>query len=488
MIKKGKPVYPNDRRIEMTAYMGPRRAGKRFFNDKYGNPRDPKEGYAEFWTDEVFEDYKAAGFTFLIPEGDAFYGMRITPEGLVPEQEIEKTDLYRFIKKAEQHDLLVYPSSRKLLDGLRQGEGSLTAEDKTYIKSFVETISKAFPQICKGILLTDEPSIHVAGKMEEAIACIRECSPDMDIFVAMLPAYGVIQDFDASCTQETYKNVDVSYERKEHCYKEYVKRYGQMVGEFSFDHYAFLGNENEKLCPVFYRNLEVVAQLGKENGFPISITLQAFRMDAGYEPETGKGKEVFRLPTYEDMRYQLYSSLAFGVKRIGYFTFWQHYNEGSREAFPTAMIVYDEAEEKGYRKTSIYDDVKKVNDQILQFDHVFLRYEWKGSRLVRKSDDPNMTFAVCDYQDEVLNNVTATRDLLIGYMENPEDERVAYWVVNAHNPYYYEWNEVEFTCKGATHIQYYRAGKEYNTALNEDGSFRIRLGAGEGIFVIPYKE
>ena len=45
MIKNGRPLYEDDRRIEMTAYMGPRRAGKRFFNGTYGNPRDPEEGY-----------------------------------------------------------------------------------------------------------------------------------------------------------------------------------------------------------------------------------------------------------------------------------------------------------------------------------------------------------------------------------------------------------------------------------------------------------
>lgn len=488
MIKQGKPIYKDDRRIPMMAYMGPRRAGKRFFDEKYGNPRDSKDGYQEFWSDQVFEDYKAAGFSFLMPEGDAFYGMRLTSEGLVYEPEFEQTDLYRFIQKAEKHNLLVYPSARKLIDEMRKEKYLFTNEDKVYIKSFVETISRAFPQTCKGILLTDEPNIQASGKMEEAVRCIRECIPDMDIFVSMLPAYGIIEDFDASSTKETYKDIVVSYEMKEPHYKKYVQRYGKMIGEFSFDHYPFVGGIEGTVYPLFYRNLEVAAQLGKEHGFPISITLQAFRMDEGYQPETGKGKEVFRVPSYEEMRYQVYSSLAFGVKRIGYFTFWQHYNEGSREVFPTAMVVYDEAEECGYRKTSIYDAVKKVNDQILQFDHVFLHFEWEGSGLIRKSQDENLTFAVCDYQDGFLENVTAQRDLLIGYMKNPEDGRSAYWFVNAHNPFYYEWNEVEFSFKGATHIQYYRAGREYNTSLNEDGSFQIRLGAGEGIFVIPYYE
>ena len=49
-------------------------------------------------------------------------------------------------------------------------------------------------------------------------------------------------------------------------------------------------------------------------------------------------------------------------------------------------------------------------------------------------------------------------------------------------------NEVEVQLDNATHIQYYRAGREIQATLDENGKFRIRLGAGEGIFVIPYKE
>ena len=39
MHNTGRPCYQDDRRIEMTAYMGPRRGGKRNFNENYGNPR-----------------------------------------------------------------------------------------------------------------------------------------------------------------------------------------------------------------------------------------------------------------------------------------------------------------------------------------------------------------------------------------------------------------------------------------------------------------
>ena len=61
-----------------------------------------------------------------------------------------------------------------------------------------------------------------------------------------------------------------------------------------------------------------------------------------------------------------------------------------------------------------------------------------------------------------------------------------YWVVNAKNPYHYEVNDVELTFKDADSIVYYRKGKAYDTGL-ENGKFTIRLGTGEGIFVIPHK-
>ena len=106
MVRTNKPQFPDDRRIEMTAYMGPRRAGKRMFFGKYGeNPRDPKEGYPSFFTDAVFELYKNAGFSFLMPEGDAYFGNVITPDGFVKESDFKKSDLYTYMKMAEKHGL-----------------------------------------------------------------------------------------------------------------------------------------------------------------------------------------------------------------------------------------------------------------------------------------------------------------------------------------------------------------------------------------------
>ena len=91
MIAAKKPIYQNNRRIDITAYMGPRRAGKRDFNGAYGeNPRDPKEGYPSFICDDVFTLYKEAGMNFLMPEADAFYGQIITEIGYQQRRTLKK--------------------------------------------------------------------------------------------------------------------------------------------------------------------------------------------------------------------------------------------------------------------------------------------------------------------------------------------------------------------------------------------------------------
>ena len=149
------------------------------------------------------------------------------------------------------------------------------------------------------------------------------------------------------------------------------------------------------------------------------------------------------------------------------------------------MVVYDPAEETGYRKTQIYDAVKAVNEEVLAIDHIFLRYKWQGCKVVRTSREKNIRLVKGGYEGGCITDVKATRDLLIGCFTHEEDQTEGYWIVNAQNPYRYEMNDVELCMEGAERLLYYRKGKEYDVPLQE-GQFRVRLGVGEGIFVIPY--
>lgn len=489
MIATKKPSYSDDRRLDMTAYIGPRRAGKRYFNAKYGeNSRDTKEGYPSFIRDDVFELYKAAGLDFLIPEADAFFGQNITREGYVEEPDFEKSDLYTYMQMAEKHGLGVYPTMEVLFGPMTHQDGPFGEEEKALLHNFVETVQMYFPECFKGIMLTDEPSYPALDRVKKIVNYLHSeeivsIKPDISIFASMLPMYGYLKSYSPAYTSEEYNQKVEFNEDRVRAYQYYVDLCADAIGGFCFDYYS-LGCDGW-LSEAFYQNLEIAAEHGKKGNYPIAVTVSSCRMDTAYNPKTGRGRNIYRIPSYEDMRFQVYSALAFGVQTIGYYTFWQHYYEGDGGVYPKAMVIYEPSEEKGYRKTEIYDAVKEVNEEVLTIDHIFLRFRWQGCRVVRTSRDRNIRHVKGGYRGGCLGEMKATRDLLVGCFENPEDGTEGYWIVNAQNPYRYEVNDVELHFKGAERLLYYRKGREYDVLL-EDGRFAVRLGVGEGIFAIPY--
>lgn len=488
-MKKNRPVYVDDCSIPLTAYMGPRRAGKRRWYGEYGkHPADPAEGYPSFITDEVFEDYKAAGLTFLMPEGDAYYMQNTDPEkGFFWTKEFVGSDLYHFMQMSEKHGLEVYPADERVFGNMTHKDGPFGEEEKAILREFVTTLQQHFPKTFAGVMLTDEPGIASIGRVKKIMEYlrsdeIRAIKPDLKIFSSMLPNYARLESYQAGYIYpDNAKPVQFNGERAR-IYAGYIDACADATGEFSFDFYPL--GEKGHLSPGFYQNLEQAARAGRDQGFPISVTLQSFRMDAHYR-DTKKNVVIYRAPNYEDIRWQVYSSLAFGVRSIGWFTFWQHYSEGV-ERFREAMVMYDSAEPSGYRKTGIYEAVKKVNAEIKAIDHIFLRFQWKGCKKLRVSNERNMRLLKADYKGGSLTEQTADNDTLIGCFENPEDGAEGYWIVNASNPYHYQKDNVTLRFADADRALVYRKGIEYDLPLT-DGMLKLDLGCGEGAFVIPYQ-
>lgn len=496
MKQQNKPNYADDRRIDLTAYLGPRRAGKNIYDGVYGAyPLDPKEGYPSFITDEVFQLYKEAGLNFLMPEGDAYYGYRLTETGFVDEPDFEKSDLYHYMEVAERNDLGVYPTSEELFARMSHAEGTIEQKDRESLKQMIQTIQSYFPDTFWGIMVTDEPTHAQMGRVKSIMDYLRsdeiqKIKPDLKVFASMLPMYGTLASYGAENEEHSADSPEGINARKS-IYGKYIDACMEAMQEFSVDFYPLV--DETLISSWFYTNLEMAAERCKEAGFPLAVTLQSCRLDADYDEETGHSKVVYRTPHYEDMRWQVYSALAFGASRLGYYTFWPHYIVGPNIVHQNAMVVFEPSDEKGYRTTEIYDAVKAVHQEILAFDHVFLRFQWQGCRVVRTSQDENIRYVAGGYKSESFAVKKAARDLLIGCMLNPEDGAKGYWIVNAENPYRNQINDVELLFAETTRLIYYRRGKEYDIELEQIlqeekqyGKFVIQLGVGEGIFAIPY--
>lgn len=491
-----KPEYSDDRRIHMTAYMGPRRGGKHWYQYEYGKyPLDPEEGYPSFITDEVFQLYKDAGLDFLMPEGDAYYGVCLTKDGFVEEPDFEKSDLYSYMEVAKRNGLDVYPAIEEVFMRMTHEDGPFGEKEKALFKDFVETIQAHFPETFKGIMLTDEPSYAELGRVKKMVDYlhseeIQSIKPGLSIFSSMLPIYGALVSYHPDYADDKYKKSGYDADRST-AYGLYLDACADAMREISFDYYPLV-YENQ-VTPSYYMNLEMGAERCLERKCPLAITIQSCRMDIDYNDKTGRSKVVYRAPDYEGMRWQVYSALAFGAERIGYYTFWTHYNQVPGLVYPKAMVVYDPSDEKGYRTTEIYDAVKEVNQEILEFDHVFLRFKWQGCRVIRTSRDRNIRLVKGGYEQGCLKDIKSTRDTLVGCMKNPEDGREGYWIVNAENPFRSQNNDIEVLFEGMKRLICYRKGKECDMTLEQViiggktyGKFAMRMGVGEGIFTIPY--
>lgn len=487
MKRYNKPNYPDDRRMELTAYLGPRRAGKNIYGDVYGAyPLDPEEGYPSFITDEVFQLYKDAGLNFLMPEGDAYYGCRLTETGFVDEPDFVNSDLYHYMKVAERNGLGVYPTSEELFSRMSHAKGDIGQADKEHLKQMIQTLQTHFPETFWGIMVTDEPYYEQMERVKSIMDYlrsyeIRELKPNLKVFASMLPMYGALASYGEE-NEEYRPDSPEGIRNRKSVYGKYIDACMEAMHEFSVDFYPLV--DETLISSWFYTNLEMAAKRCKEANVPLAVTLQSCRLDADYNEETGHSKVVYRTPHYEDMRWQVYSALAFGAKRLGYYTFWPHYIVGPNVVHQSAMVVFEPSEEKGYRTTEIYDSVKAVHQEILAFDHVFLRFQWQGCQVVRTSQDQNIRYVEANYESDSFIVKKATRDLLVGCMQNPEDGTKGYWIVNAENPFRMQINDVKLEFRDATRLAYYRKGKEYDVELNENFSFR--LGVGEGIFVLPY--
>lgn len=126
-------------------------------------------------------------------------------------------------------------------------------------------------------------------------------------------------------------------------YEEHVEQYVTTVKPrvISYDHYALVG---DGLRPDYYGNLEIIRRASLKHGIPFWYILQA----------TPHGS--YRDPTEGELRWQVYTSLAYGCQGILYFTYFtpgdSHWN------FHHGIIRRDGTRDRKY------EIVKRINAEL----------------------------------------------------------------------------------------------------------------------------
>ena len=265
----------------------------------------------------------------------------------------------------------------------------------------------------------------------------------------------------------------------------------------SADRYLLTYDKNGNKCldSGWLADVQSVAKVGKNYGAKTNFFIQTMPFGATNGVATGaKEGSRDRVPTYNDIRLQQYALMAFGYDGISLFCYGSPIADGEFASSQYGMI------DRNGNKTEIYDAVKQANNELLSFDHVLKQFAWQGvftcdagKTLTGTSTTSNASFKTLDRISlanvSSLSKVSASADTLFGYFKDAAGND-GIMVVNYNETTENLTDTVELTFDSSKYngaVCYVGGVKKVFTGLT-DGKLSLSLGAGEGIFVIPYAE
>lgn len=131
---------------------------------------------------------------------------------------------------------------------------------------------------------------------------------------------------------------------------------GYPVDYLIYDRYPFGLQAGSMDRNGFYTNLRAVHDVGLENGVRTGTYIQ-----------TVKQSVAFRRPTASEIRYEMYSALAFGFKQLSFFTWFTPVNRS--EPFEDGIISPEGVPNQHY------EDIKTINHEILAIGPTLVKCE-----------------------------------------------------------------------------------------------------------------
>mgnify|MGYP005806380007 FL=1 len=311
-----------------------------------------------------------------------------------------------------------------------------------------------------GILASDEPPATKFEAIRKVQDWFKERYPAKEFIVNLLPTYANAEQLSGIKDKEGF-----DYE------KEYVGEFIRIVQPeiLSYDHYALLydwSKHENALRPDYLRNLEVFAEYSKQTGKPF------------YNFMLTIGHLYYRTQkTYEDIAWQVYTSLAYGVKGLQTFTYWTLLSNGEAEKITTALVDRDGT------KTPAWYAMQQVIREVRAFESEYMAMQWAGTMPIAgdgRGEEEN--FAQLKHplkEHPSVKSVRSDTHCVAGFFEG--EGKTAIVLANFSDPCLNRRAKVQMQLN-AQNISVYRGGKREDISLT-DGCFGTELKSGEGIYI-----
>jgi len=178
--------------------------------------------------------------------------------------------------------------------------------------------------------LTDEPGAGAFAALGRLVAYLRERDPAHLAYINLFPTYANEQQLGVSANAADRSRVgypqnfagvgtdDGTVLR----YREHLKRFVETVKPdlISYDHYHFLKPDkggNKVDGGQYFLNLALIRMAAIEAGKPFLNIIQANTIEKSW-----------RLPNADELRFLVFTTMAYGGRGISYFTYWGPTNYG----------------------------------------------------------------------------------------------------------------------------------------------------------------
>ena len=314
-------------------------------------------------------------------------------------------------------------------------------------------------EACMGIFACDEPSLSGIKKLGKA----------SELFVQVQEKYNLTDKY-------LYANLFPTYASSEQLgtsdYREYLNNFGVLVKNklLSVDYYPFSYNGfNYNITSGLLAQLELTQIYAKAYGKEHWQFLQASYVGNNY------------LPDYYDYAMQIYASMAYGAQVLQYFCYWSPAANNTEEH----LIASDGS------KTERWYDAQKINNEIHNFDHVYMNYVdgWQGVMPVVGENNAKGKNSAFDRLTQALTNheriksISAKEDTIVGCFKD-KNGYDGFLAVNYSVPADAKADDVTINFRQASKAIVYSYGEQSIVDL-EDGVLNITLDRGQGAFIIP---
>lgn len=250
-----------------------------------------------------------------------------------------------------------------------------------------------------GYIVHDEPKMKDFPRLRKTVNNIREARPGRLSFINLYPNYADEEQLGSKT------------------YDEHVKKFLKEVDVdvLSMDHYPIMRPDSDSRSS-YCKNLEVMRKYSLHREIPFWNFFNSMPFGSHYDP------------TEAQLRWQIYTSIAYGSKGVLYFCYWTP-SDGD---FPKGgAIITAEG-----RKTRHYEQAKRINHSVKNLGPTLMKLISTGVYRVDTDNDPNIVL-----EDTPITSLTKG-DYLVGVFKHADGRRAV--LLNNYSFAYTAWPSVGF--------------------------------------------